>query len=238
MADDEFDIPINTRVTPALHPRAVTGMEVWDSDTEGVLRQVAEAFAVTYSAVAQVHAARDAVKTDPTLTEAAQLIRTQDHADKLFSKSAGALDKALANMKSGIALLERELSTSMDSAAAGTYGREIREHVRSMESGKRISFVTQAIETGDIQTAAAVLSAPAYLTGLTPEIQKTLTRAWHERNNPVAAKRLRAMTAAEELIVKNGALLHGQMEKAVGAPPHQVKALKAAKAKADKAFSV
>jgi hypothetical protein len=235
--NDEFDIEINTRVTPALHPGAVTGMEEWDEDTSGVLRQVADAFATSYNAIGAVHAARDAVKTDPTLTEAAQLMRTQEHADKLFARAAGALDKAMSNMKSGIAQLEKQLSTPMDDAAAGHYGREIRDYVRGMgDMGKRVDFVWQAIASGDMRSASALLAAPAYLTGITPEMQATLTRMFREQNSPVEAKRLRAMQAAQSLILRNGALLHEQMEKAVGAPPHQVKALREAKAKADKAF--
>ena len=44
------------------------------------------------------------------------------------------------------------------------------------------------------------------------------------------------MQAAQDMIMRNGALLHGQLEAAVGAPPHKVRALREAKLKADKAF--
>lgn len=234
----DLGMGVDTRVTPSLHPQNVASMDLFDSDTSGELQQVVDAFRVTYEAIASVHNAREAVKTDPTLTEAAQLIRTQDHADKSFTRAAGALDKAMANMKVGIENLERQLSAPMDTAATGRFGREIRDHVKALPADKRLGFIRAAITGGDMETAAAVLSAPAFLTSIEPDTQKAFLRQWHEQQNPLAAKRLKAMQGARDLIIKNGALLHAQLEKAVGAPPHEVRKLREAKAKADKAFAV
>ena len=89
-----------------------------------------------YQGIRKVHDARAAAAQDPTMTEQAQLVRTQDMADRVFKQAAGALDKAHANMKSGIALMETQLSTPVSTEAAGTYGKEIRAYVRVWTSGR------------------------------------------------------------------------------------------------------
>ena len=101
-----------------------------------------------------------------------------------------------------------------------------------------MGFVQSAIESGDHMTVSAVLGAPAYLSGITPDMQRTLTRMYREKHSPVEAKRLRAMEAARDLIMRNSAPLFAELEKAVGAPMHKVQALREAKNKADKAFSL
>lgn len=235
----DLEMAVNTLVTAGLHPQNVASLEDYDDDTKGELAQVVTAFDEAYQGIIRVHDARKAAASDPTLTEAAQLIRTQEMSDKVFQRAAGALDRAMSNMKSGIGLLELQLSTPVNTEAAGTYGREIREHVKAMKAeGKSpMNFVRQAIENGDHTSVAAVLGAPPYLSGIDAETQAVLTRMYREKHNPVAAKRLRAMQAARDLIFQRSGLLFTELEKAVGAPPHKVKALREAKTKADKAFN-
>jgi hypothetical protein len=63
-----------------------------------------------------------------------------------------------------------------------------------------------------------------------------LAREYHERHNPATTKRLKALQSARDLIERNAPLLHGELEKAVGAPPHKAKALREAKTAAEKHF--
>lgn len=67
-------------------------------------------------------------------------------------------------------------------------------------------------------------------------MQTILTRQWHERNSPQLAQRLKAMSGARDLIVQRSGLVFKELEKAVGAPPHKVAALRAAKTAAERAF--
>lgn len=232
----DLELGVDTRVTAGLHPQSVASLEDYDDDTKGHLEQVVQAFTVAYEGAGKVFDARAAAATDPTLTEAAQLIRTQDMADKVFQRAAAAFDKVSANLQSGIALIEKELTTPVQSRAAQTIAVEIRNYIRTVKSP--MDFVRNAIVTGDVDSASAALGAPAYLSGLTPEAHAALLRMYHEKNNPVAAKRQRAMQSALDLVGQRSGLLFKDLEKAVGVPPHRVKALKDAKAKADKAFTL
>lgn len=232
----DLELGVDTRVTAGLHPQSVASLEDYDDDTKGHLEQVVQAFTVAYEGAAKVFDARAAAATDPTLTEAAQLIRTQDMADKVFQRAAAAFDKVSANLQSGIALIEKELTTPVQSRAAQTIAVEIRNYIRTVKSP--VDFVRNAIVTGDVDSASAALGAPAYLSGLTPEAQAVLLRMFHEKQNPALVKRQRAMQSALDLVGQRSGLLFKDLEKAVGVPPHRVKALKDAKAKADKAFTL
>ena len=232
----DLELGVDTRVTAGLHPQSVASLEDYDDDTKGHLEQVVQAFTVAYEGAGKVFDARAAAATDPMLTEAAQLIRTQEMADKVFQRAAAAFDKVSANLQSGIALIEKELTTPVQSRAAQTIAVEIRNYIRTVKSP--MDFVRNAIVTGDVDSASAALGAPAYLSGLTPEAQAVLLRMFHEKQNPALVKRQRAMQSALDLVGQRSGLLFKDLEKAVGVPPHRVKALKDAKAKADKAFTL
>lgn len=235
----DLGLGIDTNVTPSLHPQVVAGLEDFDDDTSGHLQQVVEAFQLAYTAVAKVHSGREAIKTDPTLTEAAQVLRVADHADKVFKDAAARFDKVTANLNTGVALLESELTKPLETRTAHPLSVEVRNYLRGLQAeGKSpLNFVRQAIESGDSETVSAALGAPAYLSGLTPEMQTVLLRMHHEKSNPVGAKRLRAMKAALELLGSNAPLLHKELEKAVGVPHHEVEKYRAAVARTTKAFA-
>ncbi|WP_333830519.1 hypothetical protein [Pararhodobacter sp.] len=232
----DLGMEVGTLVTPSLHPQTVASLEDYDDDTKGELAQVVTAFDTAYKGIAQVFEAREKAKQNLAWSEATQTIMAQDFADKVFAKVAGGFDKVHRNLTSGIAALEKELTGPMDTAAAGRFGREIRDHVKALPDGKRTPFVIDAIERGDFDAAAAVLSAPAYLSGLTEAMQANLVRQWHTKQNPVKEKRLRAMQAALDLVHQRGGLVFKELERAVGAPPHKVKALRDANTAAEKAF--
>lgn len=245
----DLGMGIDPRITPAFHPQNIASMDEYDSDTEGELRQVVDAFTALYQGVGKVLDARDATLANGAWTEDMKVIKIQEAADRAFAKFAPALDKVFANMRAGVALIEKELAAPVEASAAASVAAEIRAHVKALAErqgtstlDKRpgqsaIGFVQQAIQNGDHKTATAVLGAPPYLSGITPEMHAALLRQWHEKANPVASKRLRAMQSAMAMIQDRGALVHGELEKLVGKSPAHAKALRDRNAAAEKALS-
>ena len=235
----DLGMGIDTAVTPSLHPQTVASLDEYDDSTSGHLQQVVEAFQLAYEGVGRVHSGRDAAQADPTMTEAMVVLRTADAADRTFKDAAARFDRVTANMKAGVALLEKELTTPLETRTAHPLSVEVRNYLRGLkEAGKSpLDFVRQAIESGDSETVAAALGAPAYLAGLTPEMQAVLLRIHHEKSNPVGAKRLRAMKGALELLHNNAPKLHLELEKAIGCEPWKVREYRAAKQRTDKAFA-
>ena len=235
----DLGMGIDTAVTPSLHPQTVGSLDEYDDSTSGHLQQVVEAFQLAYEGVGRVHSGRAAALADPTMTEAAQILRTRDAADRVFKDCAARFDRVTANMQSGIKQIETELSQPMQTRTAHPLSVEVRNYLRGMkDAGKSpIDFIRAAIESGDSETVSAALGAPAYLSGLTNEMQAVLLRMAHEKANPVGAKRLRAMKGALELLHNNAPKLHLELEKAIGVPQHKVKAFREAKSRTYKAFA-
>jgi hypothetical protein len=233
MADE-----IDTRVTPSFHPDTVRAIDAYDDDTASILAGTEAAFTEAYIGVGRVHDAREAAKTNPTWNEAQQVIQTADFADKLTLQLAKRFDSASAGLTRVIEGLERDLSQPLAGGGVGPMAGEIRSFVHSLPEGQRMGFIQKAIEAGDERTVGACIGGPAYLCGITPEVQTMLLRLHHEKTNPRAAKQLRAAKAGLELLGERAGLLFGQMEQAVGAKQAKVQKLRAAKAAAEKSFVV
>jgi hypothetical protein len=235
----DLGLGIDTNVTPSLHPQVVASLEDFDDDTSGHLQQVVDAFHSAYTAVAKVHSGREAIKTDPSLTPAAQVLRVADAAERTYKEAASRFDRVTQNMTAGIALLEKELTTPLETRTAHPLSVEVRNYLRGLEAAGKspLNFVKQAIETGETEVVSAALGAPAFLSGLTPEMQTVLLRMHHEKTQPLAAKKLRAMKGALELLETNAPKLHLELQRAIGVPPHEVEKYRAAKARTDKAFA-
>lgn len=227
---------ISIDVTPSLHPDNVKALPDYDSQTEAVLAPTMTAFDEAYQAVIAVHAAREAAKTNPTWNEAQVVIETDNLARRKTEQVTRTFDAVRGNLVKGIAHIDAELSAPISMKAAATVATEIRAFVRDMSTEAKHKFIQEALDNGDEVTVSSLLGAPPYLSGLTADFQKTYTRMWHKRTSPDMAKRLRAMVGAKEMIERNGPLLFGAMEKAVGAPPHKARALREAKTAAEKHF--
>ena len=91
---------------------------------------------------------------------------------------------------------------------------------------------------GDEATASACLGAPSFLCGLNDEMHGVLLRSYHEKRSPEEAARLKVMLGAKALIEERGGLIFGQLERAVGRSPKEVRRLREAKDASDRAFAV
>lgn len=231
-------IKVDTRVSPSLHPDNVKNIDgvAWDDDTAQVLAPTYSAFEEAYRGIAIVHDAREAAKKNPTLNEAAQIIATQDVADRVFARVAKALDVTADNLKKGITYLEGELTKPIEAQGSHQISAEIRSHFKGLKPEERNVLLRRAINGGDHRTAAAVLSGPGYLSGFTDDMHAVMLRTYHEKHEPQKSKRLKAMKGAFDLLGERSGLLVTQIEKAVGKPPHEVQRLRQAKLEAERAL--
>jgi hypothetical protein len=228
---------VTNKITPTLHPDTVKSIvDEYDEDTEAVLAPTMTAFSEAYEGLRQVHDAREKAKTNPSWTEAEQVMRTQDLADKVMAKVTRTFDNVRGNLVRGIASLEEQLSQPVESKASGSIAAEVRAHLKGLPSGERMSVLREAINSGDHTVATAALGAPAMLSGLDANMAKVLLREYHTKHQPQMAKRLAALTAARDKIERDAGKLFPAMEKAVGMAPHKVKALREARSAAEAAF--
>lgn len=233
-----MSIEVDTRVTPALHPANIAKIDGYTDATKGYVAGTERALHEAYSGVTAVFAAAESVKRDLSLTEAARVLKVADMADRVFSKVAKLFDTESNNLNKGIAHLEAQLNAPVAARAAHPIAAEVRAYVLAMKGPDRVNFVYKAITSGDTVTAESVLGAPSYLSGIEPATQAVLVRTYHEQSAPEEAAKLKTMQGALALLGNRGGLLFTQLEQAVGAKPHEVRAIRQAKALADKAFAV
>jgi hypothetical protein len=231
-----MDEEIDTRVTPALHPHNVRELDGYDDDTASILGPAETAFSEAYKGIAQVHTARDKALANPTWTEAQALVQTADFSDKVFERVAKRFDAVTKTLNTIVEGIEAELTAPVEAKAAHGLATEIRGFARSLGTDERMAFVRKAIETNDRRTAESILGAPAFLSGLTDEMQAVLTRMFHAKHNPLKEKRLKAARAGLELIEKRQGLVFSELEKAIGAAPRKIAAIRKSKTAAEAAL--
>jgi len=227
---------IDTRVPLDFNPAVVKGLDGYSESTAHIVGETETALSEAYQGIAQVYDARAAADRNPVWNEAARIIETYNLAEKLEGKLNQRVCNARATLERYIAALEQELSAPVTTRASHPVASEIRAYAKGLSTGERMTFIRGAIAEGDEITATALLGAPSYLSGLDKKMQAMLTREFHERMNPEAAQRVRLMKAADVLLADRHSALASALEKAVGAPPAKVKALREAKSAAEKHF--
>lgn len=231
-------LPVDPNITPALHPGTLTGLEHFNDDTADAIAPAVQALTVAYQGLAAIAAARDAVIKNPTLNDAAKVLKIGDFASKQQEVITKAIDKARTTLGEGISSLERHLAAPLQSSSVGTLSQEIRTHCASLSSKERFAFLDAALNRSDGTTLHAILGAPAYLSGMTNEEQATRTRMYHLQRDPLAAKRLDLMKTALGKLDNSGSLVFNGVTKAMGSTWVHVNTIRAATVAAEREFAV
>ena len=235
MADG--DTTIDTRISPSFMSANIKGMAEYDDDTAPLFGPVESAFDLAYSTVRSIYNARDAAENDTTMNDDARLVAVAELADKVTERTTKAFDYASTALTNNIAAMEKALAEPVQSRAAQSIAVEIRAHVKGLKTGAHVmDFVRQAIDRGDHDTVSAVLGAPAYLSGMTPETQAIMLRMYHEKARPDVAKRLAAAKAAQDYLDRNAGQFMPQVEKAIGGDWRKVQMLRKSSNATKKAF--
>lgn len=209
---DKTDI----RISPTLHPGIAGEIADYDDETRPLLGQTETAVDEAFKALQSIHNAKEGAKLNVTLNDFEQLVAVDDHAIKVMNKVYGVWSRTVDTLNNNITTMEKELNAPVESKASRAMATEIRQHFASLEMGPRMNALRKAIEAGDEMTATAVLGAPCYLSGLDPELHAEYLRDWHEAQEPLTAKKVRAMRAAAEMLNDRYALLKKGVAKAVG----------------------
>lgn len=228
---------VDHRISPSLHPDTVTKIDGYDADTEAVLAPTVTAFSTAYEGLRQIHDTRAVVHQNPGWTDEQKLLQVDTFAKKHFERMTRAFDSVLVSLNKGIAHLEGELSQPVTTKAAGSIAGEVRAHVKALPTEQRMSVIQKAIVESDHEVATAVLGAPAMLSGIEGGMQKVLLRQYHEKNNPAATKRLKAMQGAKELVEQRAGLIFKEVERAVGGTSAAANKVRKAQDAAEKALA-
>ncbi|MCC6295787.1 MAG: hypothetical protein IT469_03660, partial [Pseudomonadales bacterium] len=222
----------DVRLSPGLHPDTVGHLlkAVPAAYRTGVAPDIESARAMVagvYSDLSRLYDLRSKLSADPTRTEQNRTLEMSRAAESVFKRAAAQLDKRTDALRDEISALTAELAAPLQPKPGDALSGEIRGYLRSLPEAERMAAVNSAVDSGDAVTAIAALSAPAFLTGISDDLHRGLTEQWHRRQNPAAAARLELLVALRGRLMDHGGLLHGAVQKAVGADPRAVEGLRA-----------
>ena len=225
MADTTNGVEIRPNVPISLHPGSLGNIAPALAQ-EGTLGARALSIAQTalttsYTAYAKVE---DAVGSLPLGNEVRMVNGRPTRlaagaVDQLVSATEAASTRVLASVQKGfddLANIERQLeeavATAIDDPGRKTpvglsVATEIRAHVKGLSDTKRSSFAYAAVEAGDKQTVAALLHAPAYLSGLTDKQMTALRQRAAYAFAPTESAQLEAVSKASNMVAAAGSRL-------------------------------
>jgi hypothetical protein len=173
---------IRTDVPVDIHPDVLIGhaksLDVESTIGRYVLADGRTALTTAYTAIGSLNDAVNSVKeaSEPngrvmkdgrkqlTFAVSEELVNATE---KSFTRAARGIDARVDSLNTHIKALNIRVNAALDDPITKTVvATEVRAHFKAMKPDQRISFAVAAIESGDKATIAALLSAPAYLSGL------------------------------------------------------------------------
>lgn len=228
---------VDERVSLSFHPETFTNLAGYDEDSAKFIGDAVSAFNDAYRTIAKVHDATEAGRRNGAWTDEQRILAVSKVANKEQERLLRRMDVALASANKAAEHIERELSVPVESKASLGIAAEIRAHAKSLKSGQ-MDFVRGLIEAGDDLSVSAVLGGPSYLSGLTDDMRKVLTRMWHERQQPALVQRLTLMRSVLDKLDRDAGKVFTEMEKAVGANPSKLRTIGAAHEAAQAALRI
>lgn len=233
-------ISVRGDVPPSLHPDVLTPL-AQSLNRPGTIGHSAyvngqAALADMYKAYAAIQDAEAALRAASTSQEVRAArgggiqLRTGSEeelalaASKAFDRTAQSVDRGMGAIKKVRERLAAELEAVVTDPRAAhphniSIGQEIRLHLKRLTAGARLELLMASVASNDVRTLSAVLTAPAYLSGLTSGETEAIRRRAASLWAPETATQLdavdttieRIMTASEAFVGRYAdALANGQ----------------------------
>ncbi len=127
-----------------------------------------------------------AANRDPTETPEAHTLRMSRAASKLAGAIAEARTDATAALNAAADRLRHAVRESTGLNGDVHRGAEIRAHRKGLKNAERLELIQRAMAARDSETLSAAFMAPAYLSGLSDEIQARFRADYEHDSAPDA----------------------------------------------------
>jgi hypothetical protein len=124
---------------------------------------------------------------DETVMPAARFLRGGDFAEKTAKTIEARVEDALAPARKRLGELQRQLEERLTPSVSPGHAirdQEIRQHFAQLKGEEKMRRADEAMKAGDLVTVRALMTAPAYLTGLNEQTQKRLRGEYLARIAP------------------------------------------------------
>lgn len=133
-----------------------------------------------------------------------------DAAEKAFARTAPAIDRRMRELRGYRDTLAARVASALDHPARKTaeglaLASEVRAHMKAIKRDEdRRAHAMRAVEIEDMTTVAAILHAPAYLSGLTDEMHAIVRARAAAKFAPLDSAQLDATDAAIRQVMGAG----------------------------------
>lgn len=207
------NLPVRTDIKPSYHPDVVQGDYITHPDNANLLGTARDVLAQTYQLWGSLNDATSKVENKKMLAQRAR---------KEVDATLPQLDRARAQLVREREKLRDRIAKTLRPEKPGdpSVASEIRSYLRS--EGQPLERALERIKAGDLQSVQAVLSAPAYLSGLKPEqyqlVEDAATRRFHDADRGLIediGQAVGSIEAAGSAFVAH----HANLEAQWNAPP-------------------
>lgn len=215
-----------------LHAGHFTPETIEQHQHDSVFLSLVNAHDTARSTAEKLLATRKDALSNTMKTEAANIEAFAKAHEKAFNAASGKLDSAIGYARQAIADIEKQLNEPVEAPKNAGTASDIRNHVKNLPREEKAAFLNEAMANNDHETLSAILSAPSYLSGLTPIEHQHQKTQFKKKQNPELFSRLELLRKTEAKVTGAGTRLvelSGQIHN------HDANKLKAAKASAERA---
>ena len=145
------------------------------------------------------HTLRDAfANPDPEVTPDAHFMNVKRLGEQSLSRAATSSDAARTFAETEVKTLRASMQSELGLVESHRAG-EIRTLMRSLSDAERQKLLQAAVAEGDAQTIAAVIEAPAYLSGLNAEQAKAIRLQYEQAHAGDTLARIQVLEQAIEI---------------------------------------
>lgn len=135
---------------------------------------------------------------DPTINESAHFVQMREMAFKKVKSAADANERAKELAAAEIKACRAAMRSSLE-MVENHRAPEIRTYLRALPQDERSEILAEAVKNKDAATIAAVVDAPAYLSGETQVRTELLRSKYQTQHNPELAERIADLEQALEI---------------------------------------
>jgi hypothetical protein len=169
-----------------------------------------------FSAMTNIFKVQEKNAANTMQTDLYNMKATADFTGKVSVAALKTADQRAERAKASIKTLEREINAPLNQN--GAHAAETRTLLRELKHEERRKFLTNAVRNDDTEALAAVLTAPAYLSGIDNLAADHFREQYHRENNAQALTRIEHINGAIELLYNAGQIFSGECGKIMHPP--------------------
>jgi hypothetical protein len=219
----------------AFDPAQVTSLEHYEELEGWGVNLAVDALKALHGTIGQLIEARETLKANQFKHPGELALDLDDLHTKLMPVATRKIDGATASIGKAVAAQEAELKQPITEGARGPFAAEVRAYARGLNTSERLKFFNAAVNSGDMAALGACLGAPAYLSGLAPEMVATLTEQANRKRNPLVVKRIALLKGALDRLEAASGVYMRNIEQIVGVREATIRTLRVQREKVRKA---